>query len=154
MLYGDINAEILRRAAAAPRGGDINAEILRRATASTAPMANRSIPASGIGDAVLRLPVGRGTISRTAVSRAGVVPSTTLAPASVFGGINGGMGANAGAAPTALGPSMLTNFSSSVGKAGTGIMNTLGSLIPLAIKVVLAVIVIKIVLWLVKGRRR
>lgn len=95
-------------------------------------------------------------------------PST----AGSYGGINGGIGAapvasaaasvaaitpvaalSGGIIPTALGPSLLTNMGSSVSKAGVNISNTFGSVIPLAIKIIIAVIVIKIVLWLVKRRR-
>lgn len=101
--------------------------------------------------------------------------TTRLSTESSFGGINGGMGAapvasaaaaaaavipitpaaafTGGIAPTALGPSLLTNMGSSVSKAGVNISNTFGTIIPLAIKIIIAVIVIKIVLWLIKRRR-
>jgi hypothetical protein len=55
--------------------------------------------------------------------------------------------------PVATGPLTLTSFGSSVSKASVGIMNTFGSIIPLAIKVIVVVIVIKIILWLIKRRR-
>jgi hypothetical protein len=63
------------------------------------------------------------------------------------------MGAAAGGAPSALGPESLSGVESSIGKIGTDVMNTVTSLVPLAIKVVLAIIVIKIVIWLLRGRR-
>lgn len=103
----------------------------------------------GIEGTALRLPAGRSVISPAVGDRTGILPTSTLSTQSVFGGAQGGLGA----ATSPLGPATLTNFSSSVGKAGTSIMNTLATLIPLAIKVILAVIVIKIVLWLIKRRR-
>jgi hypothetical protein len=92
-------------------------------------------------------------LSRRPINRAGVLPSSTLAPASAFGGRNGGMGI-AAMPPTAMEtPLSMSGISSSITSAGSGIVNTLGSYIPLAIKIILAVIVLKIVLWLIKGRR-
>jgi hypothetical protein len=57
------------------------------------------------------------------------------------------------ATPTALGPATLTGLGSSISKMGVGASNTLATFVPLAIKVILAVIVIKIVLWLIRGRK-
>ena len=96
------------------------------------------------GGTTLRLPTGRNVLPPTG----GEMPTSTLATASVFGGTSGGLGA----ATTPVAPTMLSGFGSSVSKAGVSIMNTFGSLVPLAIKVIIAVIVIKIILWLIKRR--
>jgi hypothetical protein len=118
-------------------------------------MGTRVIPArvpmtAGIGGTALRLPTGRSVISPVQGDRTGILPTSTLATQGAFGGESGGMGA---ATPTALGPATLTGLGSSVSKIGVGASNTLATFIPLAIKVILAVIVIKIILWLIKRRR-
>jgi hypothetical protein len=87
----------------------------------------------GIGGTTLPLPAGRNVLPPS---------SFTSATTSVFGGT--------GVAPVP--PTMLSGITSSFDKASVGVMNTLGTIVPLAIKVILAVIVIKIVLWLVKRR--
>jgi hypothetical protein len=65
------------------------------------------------------------------------------------------MGAAAAVAPAsgAAADLGLGGIGESVSSFGSGIVNTVKEYIPLAIKVVLAVIVIKIVLWLLRGRR-
>lgn len=127
------------------------------------PVVNRVLPSGAtvsrvLGGSGTTIPLGSRVIpTRTPMSgiggslAQGISVPPALAPAGAFGGRNGGIGA--AAAPTALGPATLSGVSSSITSAGTGIINTLGSLIPLAIKIILAVIVIKIVLWLIKGRK-
>lgn len=47
----------------------------------------------------------------------------------------------------------LSGIGSGISSAGSSMMNMVKQYLPLAVKVVLAVLVIKIVLWLIKGRR-
>jgi hypothetical protein len=62
--------------------------------------------------------------------------------------------AAAAAAPASAAADLgLGGIGESVSSFGSGIVNTVKEYIPLAIKVILAVIVIKIVLWLLRGRR-
>lgn len=110
-----------------------------------------AVTSSGVGGTTLRLPAGRNVISPISGDRTGVLPTSTLATEGVFGGVNGGMGA---VAPPTISASPLSigGIGSSITSAGTGIIDMIKQYIPLAIKVILAVIVIKIVLWLVKRR--
>jgi len=114
-------------------------EIFRREAYTGRIPVSTAAPSRGIGGSTIRLPAGRNVLPPS---------STTRATGSVFGGASGG----AGAAATPLEPAMLSGISSSFNKASVDIMNTFGTLLPLAIKVILAIIVIKIVLWLIKRR--
>jgi hypothetical protein len=82
---------------------------------------------------------------RASVKRAPSAHPTTPAGASGFTPIPSALAAPLGGGAFAT--------TSSPGGLG-GIVDTVKSYVPLAIKIVLAVIVIKIVLWLVRGRRR
>jgi len=57
-----------------------------------------------------------------------------------------------GAIPTPS-PGVGGGLSGSISNLGSSITNTIKEYIPLAIKIILAIIVIKILLWLLKGRR-
>jgi len=104
-----------------------------------------------IGGSASRLSAGRKVISPIVGDKTGIIPTSTLATGSAFGGVNGGVG-TAATPTTSAGAITIGRISSSFTNAGVGIMNTFGSIIPLAIKVIVAVIVIKIVLWLIKRR--
>jgi len=99
----------------------------------------------------------------------GTVPALTAGSiaAARSGAVSfGGAGTGLAAGGTALargGPAVgtipggglgLGSIGASLTSTGTGIVNIVKQYIPLATKVVLAVIVIKIVLWLVRGRRK
>jgi hypothetical protein len=116
------------------------------------------IPAD-IGGAARTLPTGRSVVSPVAGDRTGIVPPSTLSTQGAFGGESGGMGAGAGAgagggAGAGAGADLgLGGIGDSISSLGSGIVDTIKEYIPLAIKVILAIIVIKIVLWLLRGRR-
>jgi hypothetical protein len=97
--------------------------------------------------------------------KAGIAPPSTLSTQGAFGGESGGMGAAAGGgggmgagagggAGAGAGADLgLGGIGDSISSLGSGIVDTIKEYIPLAIKVILAIIVIKIVLWLLRGRR-
>jgi hypothetical protein len=99
-------------------------------------------------------PTGRNVVSPIVGDRTGMLPPSTLATQSAFGGETGGMGTAAPAAGAAAAADLgLGGIGESISSFGSGIVDTIKEYIPLAIKVILAVIVIKIVLWLLRGRR-
>lgn len=114
---------------------DVTVPSLRGVPRSNIPQA-RNLTPNGI---IPGLPTGLG-----------IMPSRTAPTSSAFGGVGGGTGIS-GVSAGDLG---LGGIGTSISSLGSGIMGTVTGLIPIAIKVVVAVIVIKIVLWLLKGRRR
>jgi hypothetical protein len=85
---------------------------------------------------------------RASVKRAPSAHPTTPAGSSGFTPIPSALAAPLG------GGGFATPSSGGLGGIGSSIVDTAKSYIPLAIKIVLAVIVFKIVLWLIRGRRR
>ena len=55
--------------------------------------------------------------------------------------------------PTLSLTSVGSGISSTLGSVGSGVMNTIQSLIPIAIKLILLYIGVKVVLWLIRSRR-
>lgn len=87
-----------------------------------------------------------------------IMPSTTLT-SRVTTNLGSGIGTRVTPAlvsPTATPPTALSGIGIGVTNASTNILGAVGSYIPLAIKIVTAVIVIKVVLWIVRagGKRR
>ena len=89
---------------------------------------------------------GATSLTRPTGGIAGIVP-TALTARPPQAGIT-----SAGAPTGGLGLG-LAGIGSDIQATGSGIVNTAKSLIPTAVKVVAAVLVFKIVLWLIRGRR-
>ena len=89
---------------------------------------------------------GATRLTRPTGGIAGIVP-TTLTARPPRAGIT-----SAGASTGGLGLG-LAGIGSDIQATGSGIVDTAKSLIPTAVKVVAAVLVFKIVLWLIRGRR-
>lgn len=109
-----------------------------------------------VGGAIPALTV-RSIPTLTAQSIASRTTGTTASRAAGIGIAGGGTalargGPSVGTVPG--GGLDLSGVGSSISSAGSSMMNMVRQYLPLAVKVVLAVIVIKIILWLVRGRSR
>lgn len=102
-------------------------------------------PAPSFGSAATGLAAGGSALARGG-------PAVGTIPGGGLGTVAGG-GAGGGLTAAPIGGLGLGSIGSSITGAGTGVMNTITEYLPLAIKVVVAVIVIKIVLGLMGGRR-
>jgi hypothetical protein len=92
---------------------------------------------------------GIAQLMQASVKRAPSAHPTMPAGASGFTPIPSASAASLGGGAFATAPSP-----GGLGGIGDSITNTVKSYIPLAIKIVLAVVAIKILLWLIRGRRR
>jgi hypothetical protein len=91
---------------------------------------------------------------RTSVKRAPSAHPTTPAGASGFTPIPSASAAPLGGGALATpSPGGLGGIGGDISNIGSGIMDTAKSYAPLAVKVVLAVVAIKIVFWLIRRRR-